>query len=372
MKSYQESGLASNPRTLPPTATLPTDHPTTAYCIACGYEITGIDPDARCPECAFAISESLKPEVRGFGGLLTLTRFRIGIWLLAFLPLIILFSAAAQTHTGFRDLVLTYVFRAGRPFPGRWSPRTAWWFAASDRLDWACLILLALWIIATTALLILRPRALKDSIALSQTTPRWISIRTATIAAGCILSMSTIATGLIWDLTSLYFNQTQTTLLSTGTLLGLALLAWWIVALLASGRLRFAMLFTIAMLAAAATLEITARLWWHGFHTVGRGIAYSGIALMALNAGLLWRWFAKGFKRPILTAIATGYAALAPIAIAWTAAFIDESFVPHLMLSITPPPGAMLTLAALIAIISTTIGIVSARSLTAIKRTPDA
>ncbi|MGP1345177.1 MAG: hypothetical protein ACTS3F_00730 [Phycisphaerales bacterium] len=352
MKSYHESGLANNPRgsdpaPAPNSIAAGADAPLiedTIRCLGCGYDLRAMREDARCPECYFDIRESIRPEVRGFGGLMMLQRFRLALWMLAALPLVLLFCGALKVDSEFRFRLIDAAAGPRPPVPNPsslgWSaqwhryqaftnqPYRQRWEEMSAALDVLLLLFVAIITATTLILLCTRDREASTVVNASLKRPRTLAVRTAAIAFGIIVALTPIPLAITWQLT---WTWTDSMLGPLGILVPLsvwliaAAFGWWAVSRVTSGRVRIAFASAAAALLLGGALTIGGNLGLPVSPEIAHTIVYAGLALLALGAGLLWRWYAVGFTHPELAAFATGFAGAAPALIVLTCGALDPT-----------------------------------------------
>lgn len=296
--------------------------PGTTFCLSCGYDLHGITADdARCPECGFAVAESLKPEVRGFSGLIRSRRFRLSLWMLALSPLILLAcgSLIASEEVRYRTatalLRQQLAFQTGQGTHAAYSQQYLQLLVRMTMIGW--LLAGAIILVTLATILTKRPRA--DALRASLEPPRIISIRTAIIAFGSVIAVSLIPIAITANLAmanDAFLTGPFSVPMSLLIWAIAAALTWWLVSRVATGRVRAAFLVAAVLLIAALAVHF---LLWHYLRwddDLTNSLCISALALMSLGSGLIWRWLAKGFRMRLTLIAATLYAAAAPFMVA--------------------------------------------------------
>lgn len=310
--------------------------PGPVFCISCNYDLLGIDAEGRCPECGFAVAESLKPEVRGFAGLLALRRFRLGLWLLAFMPLVVFGSTVLRFSDDLRrDIAMHFM----GPIPS-WhhnqAANRAYWNqvnAIEDQLAGATTFVIPISIALPLLLVVWRGRSTRDLTQRMVERPHLISWRTGSIAFGSIIAMSMIPISIVYILSQYSFKAMLTPAGFAPIVLiwlTIGVLTWWLVSKIISGRVRVAFIIAALMLLVSFPLVYRAgtSFWGYRWHygDAAFTLAIAGMTLIALGSGLLWRWVAKGFLMRRLTVAATLYAAAVPVMVALGYNSLAETF----------------------------------------------
>lgn len=352
MKSYRETGLADNDRGLPwkRAPSPPPDVPggviveDTVRCLACGYDLKGMSSNARCPECNFDIAESIRPEVRGFGGLMTLQRFRVALWMLALQPLVLMVCGVLRMPYEFRFRLIDFVTGPRPPLPPPLSyssqPHRARieafrnqqyrqrWEEISAGLDVLLLLVVVIGAGITLGLLCARNRDANTIIRASLQQPRMMALRTTLIAFGVIVALSPIPFAITWELTWTWADSMLGplgVLVPVSVWLIAAAFGWWAVSRVASGRIRVAFVSAASLLLIGGVLSIGSGTGLSISGEIAHTIVYAGLAMLALGAGLLWRWYAVGFGRQALAVLATLFAGAAPAMIVIACGSLDPT-----------------------------------------------
>ncbi|MGP1345179.1 MAG: hypothetical protein ACTS3F_00740 [Phycisphaerales bacterium] len=308
----------------------PSTVPPAGFCLGCGYDLLGLPSTGRCPECAFSINTSRVAEVRDLAGLPTLKRFRFALLALALSFILLPAIVWAMHNNWLAEQAFKNSFKRGLISADQYNQFTRASIRYYTSLGVAGITIVFMFFMTTC--LIRVPKRLAPLQRSMLTPPRILSVRTAVIAFGTTLLCAAIAAENTLEL--FHAGTLKFGIIDPGILIGIlwilfGLAAWAVVSRLVAGRLRWAFRIAwwmcIAFIAAFIVVAVLERgvrhLRWQWPDTrLGRSVPIQSLALLswamlAMGAGLLWRWLALGYHRRATAALASAFAALAPVGI---------------------------------------------------------